>query len=43
MSSLSKLQENWEGFAQADPLWAICVDSLKRGNRWTQEEFFATG
>lgn len=43
MSSLSKLQENWEGFAQVDPLWAICVDSLKRGNKWTMEEFFATG
>jgi SAM-dependent methyltransferase len=43
MSSLTKLRENWEGFAQADPLWAICTDSLRRGNRWTNEEFFETG
>jgi len=43
MASLEKIQSNWEGFAQADPLWAICVDSEKRGRRWTQEEFFATG
>ncbi len=43
MSSLNKVRQNWEGFAQVDPLWAICVDSPKRGNRWTKEEFFATG
>jgi ubiquinone/menaquinone biosynthesis C-methylase UbiE len=24
-------------------MWAICVDPEKRGRRWTQEEFFATG
>jgi ubiquinone/menaquinone biosynthesis C-methylase UbiE len=43
MTSLSEIRENWEGFAQADPLWAICVDSEKSGGRWTKEEFFATG
>jgi SAM-dependent methyltransferase len=43
MTSLKEIQVNFEGFAQADPLWAICVDSEKRGRRWTQEEFFATG
>jgi ubiquinone/menaquinone biosynthesis C-methylase UbiE len=43
MNSLRKLQENWEGFAQADPLWAICVDSLKRDRKWNKEEFFETG
>jgi ubiquinone/menaquinone biosynthesis C-methylase UbiE len=43
MSSLSKLQENWEGYAQVDPLWAICTDSLRRGNQWTEEDFFETG
>jgi SAM-dependent methyltransferase len=42
-SALNKLQENWEGFAQADPLWAICVDSFKRDRKWEKEEFFATG
>lgn len=24
-------------------MWAICVDSGRLGNRWTQEEFFETG
>lgn len=43
MSSLSKLKENWEGYAQVDPLWAICTDSVRRGNKWTREEFLATG
>jgi ubiquinone/menaquinone biosynthesis C-methylase UbiE len=43
MNSLEKLQENWEGFAQIDPLWAICVDSRRRDNRWSKEEFFETG
>jgi SAM-dependent methyltransferase len=41
--SLHSLQKNWEGFAQIDPLWAICVDSSRAGNMWTREEFFATG
>ncbi|HEY6308106.1 MAG TPA: class I SAM-dependent methyltransferase [Candidatus Angelobacter sp.] len=43
MNSLTRLQENWEGFAQVDPLWAICVDSQRRGNQWTKKEFFETG
>src|SRR5215467_894360 len=43
MKSLDRLQENWEGFARADPLWAICADSKRLGNKWTKEEFFATG
>jgi ubiquinone/menaquinone biosynthesis C-methylase UbiE len=43
MTSLSKLQESWEGFAQIDPLWAICADPAKRGKQWTEEEFFETG
>jgi ubiquinone/menaquinone biosynthesis C-methylase UbiE len=43
MKSLQELQRNWEGLAQADPLWAICTDPAKRGKRWNREEFFATG
>ena len=43
MNSLKELQRNWEGLAQADPLWAICTDPRKHNNQWTQEEFFATG
>jgi len=43
MNSLKELQRNWEGLAQADPLWAICTDPKKRNRQWRQEEFFATG
>jgi len=43
MNSLKELQRNWEGLAQADPLWAICTDPQKRNSQWIQEEFFATG
>src|ERR1041385_4392267 len=43
MNSLKELQRNWDGLAQADPLWAICTDPAKRNNQWTNEDFFATG
>jgi SAM-dependent methyltransferase len=43
MNPLNELQRNWEGLAQADPLWAICTDPEKRNRQWTREEFFATG
>jgi ubiquinone/menaquinone biosynthesis C-methylase UbiE len=43
MSALAELQRNWEGLAQADPLWAICTDPDKRHSNWTRQEFFATG
>ncbi|HEY2361165.1 MAG TPA: class I SAM-dependent methyltransferase [Candidatus Angelobacter sp.] len=43
MSSLKELQRNWEGLAQADPLWAICTNPEKRNSQWTREDFFATG
>jgi SAM-dependent methyltransferase len=40
---LPRLQKNWEQLARVDPLWAVCSDDARRGNRWTAEEFFATG
>jgi ubiquinone/menaquinone biosynthesis C-methylase UbiE len=43
MNSLAQLQRNWEGLAQADPLWAICTDPERRQTKWSPEEFFATG
>jgi len=43
MSSLAELQRNWEGLAQADPLWAICTDPARRAGKWSREDFFATG
>jgi ubiquinone/menaquinone biosynthesis C-methylase UbiE len=43
MNSLAELRRNWEGLAQADPLWAICTDPERRESKWSPEEFFATG
>src|ERR1041385_6323564 len=43
MNSIKELQRNWDGLAQADPLWAICTDPAKRNNQWTNDDFFATG
>ncbi|HEV7673612.1 MAG TPA: class I SAM-dependent methyltransferase [Candidatus Angelobacter sp.] len=43
MNSLKELQRNWEGLAQADPLWAICTDPSKSHSRWTRGDLFATG
>jgi len=43
MKSLQELQRTWEGLAQRDPLWAICTDPAKQNQRWSREEFFATG
>jgi SAM-dependent methyltransferase len=43
MTSLHRLQRDWEGFAQVDPFWAICVDAGRRGNKWTKEDLFETG
>ena len=37
------LQQVWEGWAQADPLWAILSDPTKRQGGWDLSEFFATG
>lgn len=43
MNTLQELQRNWEGLAQADPLWAICTDPEARNKQWDEEKFFATG
>ena len=43
MNTLEKLQRNWEGLAQADPLYAICADPRKRNRDWSKEDLFATG
>ncbi|HYX68632.1 MAG TPA: class I SAM-dependent methyltransferase [Terriglobales bacterium] len=43
MDSLRRVQHNWEGLAQADPLWSVCTDPGKRNGRWSQQDFFQTG
>lgn len=43
MSSVSTLQRDWTQLARTDPLWAVLMDPAKRGGRWDEGEFFATG
>ncbi len=41
--NLSDLQATWEALGERDPLWAILSNPDKKGRRWTNDEFFATG
>jgi SAM-dependent methyltransferase len=40
---LRKIAGNWETLAKHDPLWSILTEPDKSGNRWKEDEFFATG
>jgi SAM-dependent methyltransferase len=40
---LNDLRDNWDDLGRRDPMWAILADPSRRGNRWSPEEFFATG
>lgn len=40
---LASLERDWSRLAEADALWAICVDPAKRGGRWDLAEFLASG
>lgn len=41
--NLDQLQRNWDDLGATDPLWAILAYPDRHGNKWTPEEFFATG
>lgn len=36
-------RRNWEKFGRTDPMWAVLTEPGKTGNRWSVDEFFATG
>lgn len=40
---LNNLQQDWEAFAQKDPLWAVLTDPTKIGRQWEEDAFFKTG
>ncbi len=40
---INELKDNWNQWAEQDPMWAICTEYSKRGNKWNEEEFFASG
>ena len=41
--NIKDLQHNWNSLAETDPLWAVLTESGKSKNRWSRDEFFATG
>ncbi|MBI2513738.1 MAG: methyltransferase domain-containing protein [Opitutae bacterium] len=40
---LRSTKKHWERFARTDPFWAVLTDGERKGNRWTEEDFFRTG
>ncbi len=40
---LDDLRDNWDDLGRVDPLWAVLAYPEYRGNRWSVDEFFATG
>ena len=40
---LWQTRRHWEKFARTDPMWSVLTLPEKAGNRWSVEEFFATG
>lgn len=43
MRRLDRHRRDWDDLASVDPLWAILSDPERRGRRWSEPEFFATG
>lgn len=41
--NLDEINKNWTDLGSSDPMWAILADPAKKGNRWSQEEFFESG
>jgi SAM-dependent methyltransferase len=41
--TLKRLRRQWDVLGRTDPFWAVLPADDKRGNRWSVEEFFATG
>ena len=40
---LDKFKKQWETLGKEDPYWAVLSDPQKKGGKWSEEEFFATG
>lgn len=40
---LERVSETWTRWGDEDAMWAVLTDADKSGNRWSPEEFLATG
>lgn len=43
MTSLRRIQKDWDSFGKSDPLWAVITAPGATGNRWDLDEFWRTG
>ncbi len=43
MKDLERLRRVWQTLGRDDPLWAVLSHADKRGRRWQDQEFLATG
>ena len=41
--TLETLRDHWNHFGSEDPLFAVLTDPEKRGGKWDEESFYATG
>jgi SAM-dependent methyltransferase len=41
--NIEETQKNWTALGEHDAMWVVLTDPAKKGNRWTEEDFFETG
>lgn len=41
--NIDDASRNWNDLGENDPLWVVLTDPEKKGNRWREADFFATG
>jgi 2-polyprenyl-3-methyl-5-hydroxy-6-metoxy-1,4-benzoquinol methylase len=41
--NIADSHKNWTALGQEDPMWVVLTDPDKKGNRWKEDDFFATG
>jgi SAM-dependent methyltransferase len=41
--NLEETRKNWTVLGENDAMWVVLTDPAKKGNRWTPDDFFATG
>ena len=41
--NIKDINKNWTELGNDDPMWVVLTDPAKKGNRWQEEDFFATG
>jgi len=42
-NNIDLLKQEWDTWGKTDAFWAVLTDPSKKGNRWDESDFFATG